>query len=252
MRAVLTYHSIDSSGSAISISEGDFRRHVTWLASGRVRVVPLDAIATLEGDDDAVALTFDDAFQNFGTIAAPLLEEHSLPATLFVVTELAGGTNAWQLRQGPATIPVMPLLDWSGIAVVAQRGITIGSHGRTHRPLTSLDADDLSDELHGSALDLKRELGMTPTTFCYPYGDASARERDEAAHVYRMAVTADLRALDNSDDIYMLPRLDAYYLRQERRLERFGTPAFARYLRLREHGRRLRKSMERLIGRESA
>lgn len=252
MRAVLTYHSIDSSGSAISVSERDFRRHISWLASGRVRVVPLEKIATLGGDDDAVALTFDDAFKNFGTIAAPLLEEHSLPATLFVVTELVGGTNAWRLPLRSEAIPVMPLLDWSGIAAVAQRGIAIGSHGRTHRHLTSLDALDLYEEINGSSADLSRELGMTPTAFCYPYGDASSRERDEAARLYNVAVTAELRSLDDSDDPHLLPRLDAYYLREPRSLERFGSPAFERYLRLRRHGRRLRRSMEKLLGRDSA
>jgi peptidoglycan/xylan/chitin deacetylase (PgdA/CDA1 family) len=251
VRAVLTYHSIDSSGSAISVSERDFRRHVSWLASGRVRVVPLEEIAIPGGDDNAVALTFDDAFQNFGTIAAPLLEEHSLPATLFVVTQRVGGTNAWRKPLAPTAIPVLPLLDWSGIAAVAQRGIAIGSHGRTHRALSSLDAGDLRDEVNGSSIDLRRELGITPSAFCYPYGDASTREREEAARLYGVAVTAELKALGDNDDVHMLPRLDAYYLREARRLERFGSPAFERYLRMRGRGRWLRKSVERLFGRDN-
>ena len=37
MKAILTYHSIDESGSVISIPEATFRRHVAWLAAGRVR-----------------------------------------------------------------------------------------------------------------------------------------------------------------------------------------------------------------------
>ncbi len=41
MRAILTYHSIDSSGSPISLSEESFRGHVRFLGSGRVSVVPL-------------------------------------------------------------------------------------------------------------------------------------------------------------------------------------------------------------------
>ena len=38
MRAILTYHSIDDSGSPISIAPADFRRHLDWLTSGRVPV----------------------------------------------------------------------------------------------------------------------------------------------------------------------------------------------------------------------
>jgi peptidoglycan/xylan/chitin deacetylase (PgdA/CDA1 family) len=72
MRAILTYHSIDDSGSPISVAPEEFRAHVRWLGSGAVRVVPLAKLVTLPPDDDAVALTFDDAFENFSTIAAPL------------------------------------------------------------------------------------------------------------------------------------------------------------------------------------
>ena len=45
MRAILTYHSIDESGSPISISRRDFRRHIEWFASGAVQVLPLDVLA---------------------------------------------------------------------------------------------------------------------------------------------------------------------------------------------------------------
>ncbi|TFG50637.1 MAG: polysaccharide deacetylase, partial [Gemmatimonadales bacterium] len=41
MRAILTYHSIDDSGSPISVAPEQFRAHVRWLQSGVIRVVPL-------------------------------------------------------------------------------------------------------------------------------------------------------------------------------------------------------------------
>ena len=56
MRAILTYHSIDESGSPISVAPAAFRRHVEWLASGRVRVVSLEEIVRLNDAVDAVAL----------------------------------------------------------------------------------------------------------------------------------------------------------------------------------------------------
>jgi len=68
MRAILTYHSIDESGSVISVSESVFRGHVTWLARSAVRVVSIDTLMHLPADANAVALTFDDGFVNFGCI----------------------------------------------------------------------------------------------------------------------------------------------------------------------------------------
>src|SRR5690349_8311160 len=94
-RAILTYHSIDDSGSPISVSPSVFESHVTWLGSGRVRVVALDDLCDLKDDGDAIAVTFDDAVDNFGSIAAPLLVDNGIPATLFVVSEHVGRTNEW-------------------------------------------------------------------------------------------------------------------------------------------------------------
>ena len=248
MRAVITYHSIDPSGSAISISKPEFRRHMRWLASSGPPVVSLAELVTGPADTDAIALTFDDAFQNFGEVALPLLSEHGFSSTLFIVTGEVGGSNTWEA--GPAgSFPVLPLLDWSGIARATEAGVALGSHGRTHRRLTALEPAELDSEVGGSLADFQRELGVSPAAFCYPYGEAGSREREAVARSYRLAVTTELRAVGANDDRYYVPRIDAYYLRAPGRLESFGTPAFERYLRVRRRGRRLKSSVVRLLGR---
>src|SRR6185503_12977388 len=95
MRAILTYHSIDSSGSPISLSEETFRAHVRFFGSGRVAVVPVADLPAVPDERDAVALTFDDGFLNFTSSAMPLLSHLGFPATVFVVSDAVGGTNAW-------------------------------------------------------------------------------------------------------------------------------------------------------------
>src|SRR5678809_1010179 len=87
MRGILTYHSIDSSGSPISTSQATLRAHVNWLASSEVQVTPLERLHLVPADGDAVAITFDDGFQNFADIAWPLLKHHEMPVTVFVVTQ---------------------------------------------------------------------------------------------------------------------------------------------------------------------
>src|SRR5690606_36506277 len=95
MKAILTYHSVDPSGSPISIDRDAFRAHVRWLASGPIRVVDLDVLIALPPETDAVSLTFDDGFENFASTAWPLLLDHGLPVTLFVVTGFVGRSNTW-------------------------------------------------------------------------------------------------------------------------------------------------------------
>src|SRR5579864_2255548 len=95
MRATLTYHSIDDSGSPISVSPTAFDAHLKWLNTGRVRVVSLDEIVTMPDDgQDAVAVTFDDGLLNTRQPVENLLSS-GLPVTLFVVSGYVGRTNTW-------------------------------------------------------------------------------------------------------------------------------------------------------------
>lgn len=248
MRAIITYHSIDASRSAISISEAEFRRHMDWLHASHVEIVPLGELVDSSDTDDAVALTFDDAFENFHEIAAPILRQHGFTATLFVTTDFAGGTNSWGGSATAGRIPVLPLLDWDGIAAVSTIGISIGSHARTHRRLTYLALPDLQDELVSSAEQIRKQTGVTPKAFAYPYGAVTSRERSEVAKVYDVAVSTDLKPLNGADDRHRLPRIDAYYLRAPGILESFGSARFRRFIKIRNRGRQLRASVDRLLG----
>jgi peptidoglycan/xylan/chitin deacetylase (PgdA/CDA1 family) len=242
VRAILTYHSIDPSGSPISIDEAAFRAHVGWLAAGGVRVVPLERITDPGAPDEAVALTFDDAFANFADVAWPLLRQHALPVTLFVVSGHAGGTNAWGGRSVP-NIPVLPLMHWDAIGRVAGEGVTIGAHTRTHPDLRKAAPGALDAELSGSADDIALRTGTRPTTFAYPYGGVDANVSAAAARTFRLAVTTQLRPLATDDQPHRLPRLDAFYLREPGQLEAWGTPAFRRRLELRATLRRVRGAL---------
>lgn len=244
MRAILTYHSIDPSGSPISVDAAAFARHVEFLASGRVRVVPLGEIERVPEGEDAVALTFDDGFRNFADDAWPRLRDAGLPVTVFVVAGRAGGDNRWNGREEKG-IPVAPLMDWATTARVASEGASLGSHATTHAPLPSLGDAALREELRGSRDRIERETGVRPRTFAYPFGSHDARTRAAVAREYQAACTTELRLLGAREDPAALPRLDAFYLRGPGRLESFGAPSFRRYVARRAL---LRSVRERFLG----
>jgi peptidoglycan/xylan/chitin deacetylase (PgdA/CDA1 family) len=238
MRAILTYHSIDESRSPVSMDEAAFRRQVRWLASGAVRVVGLAQLAGLADDVDAVALTFDDAFMNFGERAWPLLREHGLCATVFVVTDHVGRTNAWGGTEVPG-IPTLPLLGWDQLAKLASEGVTLGAHTRTHPDLRSLSGAALEDEVAGSAERIAAATGRRPDAFAYPYGNWNAAVVASAARSYRLAVTTEYRPLGSHEDPHRMPRLDAFYFRQSG-YERWGSAGFRSRVRFRGVLRRIR------------
>ena len=248
MKAILTYHSVDETGSVISIDERTFRRHAQWLASGRVQVVPLDALPTLADDDDAIAITFDDGLESFGRIAGPVLRDHGLPVTLFVVADAVGTTNEWRGRRD-AGIPVWRLLDWDALGRLAASGVALGAHTCTHLNLASADADSAEREIVSSKTRLARELGVDVTTFAYPYGGVSMAARDVVAREFQFGVSTRLAILSPHDDPARLPRLDSYYFRGAGTLEAWGTTRFRMRLGLLAGARSVRGSLTRSLAR---
>ncbi|MBK6420814.1 MAG: polysaccharide deacetylase family protein [Gemmatimonadetes bacterium] len=243
MRAILTYHSLDGSGSPISVAPEAFGRHVAWLVSGRVRVVDLAELQALPPEADAVALTFDDAFQNFVAVAAPLLRAHRLPATVYVVPGHVGGTNAWGGVSDPR-VPTLPLADWDALGRLVEAGVRLGAHTRSHPHLTRVPPAQLADELVGAQEAIRQATGQRPDCIAYPYGDVDATVAARAAATYRLGVTTELRAMGAREDPLRLPRLDMYYLRDPGRLEAWGSTAFAGRLWLRAQARRLRATLD--------
>ncbi len=240
MRAVLTYHSLDPSGSPVSVAPEAFRRHVEWLGEAGPPVVPLRDLVADPAGDDALALTFDDAFENFAEVALPALTEAGLPATLFVVTDHVGRDNAWGGVRTPG-IPVLPLMDWEALGRAAEAGIELGAHTRTHPHLPGLDPAALTDELEGSAHALRARTGHRPRAFAYPFGAVDDATAAAAARVFDRAVTTELRVLGSTEDPHRIPRLDMYYFRAPGRLEAWGRGGFHRYLALRRGLRAIRR-----------
>jgi peptidoglycan/xylan/chitin deacetylase (PgdA/CDA1 family) len=240
MRAILTWHSIDESGSPISTPPAIFARQLAWLRSGRVRVVPLTELATLDDGISAVALTFDDALASVAEAALPGLIQAGLPATIFVATAHVGSDNRWH-GQAAYGVPVFPVMTWEQLGEAQDGGIEIGAHTQTHPDLRQCGEAALQRELRGASEDIERALGSPPEAFAYPYGAHDQRIRNAASEVYRFSVTTDLRPLGAGDTPHALPRLDAWYFRDPQWLQRWDTAALRGYLGVRRAGRTLRR-----------
>jgi peptidoglycan/xylan/chitin deacetylase (PgdA/CDA1 family) len=245
VKATLTYHSIDDSGSPVSLPPRVFEAHLRWLTSGRIRVVPLDDLPAHPDDGgDAVAVTFDDGFLNVREGVDTLLAS-GVPVSLFVVSGRVGQTNAWR-EGGDPGVPTLPLLGWADLERLAARGATIAAHTRTHPRLTHLSGRSVDDELAGGREDLRVRLGAESVHIAYPYGDVNAAVTARAAKSYRFGHTTDFRVLAAAakDAPLLLPRLDMYYFQAPGSLEAWGTPRFRR----RVAWCRLRRAARRSIG----
>jgi peptidoglycan/xylan/chitin deacetylase (PgdA/CDA1 family) len=230
MKAILTYHSIDESGSPISVPADAFERHRAWITSGRVRALSLSAIVRHPDDgEDAVAVTFDDAFLNAKSPISSLAAS-GVPVAVFAVTHHVGTTNAWGGKAQDG-IPTLPLMSWEDLRVLIGLGVEIAPHSRTHRSMTALSAPDIAAEMAGSADDLQGRLGVRSPHFAYPYGELSDAVVEQAARHFDHAFTTEFDLLTSGSQPMRCPRLDMYYFRGRDALSEWGSRRFARHLR---------------------
>ncbi len=240
---ILTYHSLDDSGSVISTSPAIFRAQMELLARRGYRVISLREL--LEAWDrvvplapHTVVLTFDDATENLLTHALPVLTALQFRATIFAVSGKLGGMNDWPGQM--SGIPRVPLLSRSGLAECIAAGCEIGGHSASHARLDTQSPSAWAAEVAGCRETLESTLGVSVTSFAYPFGHSSAALRAVVAQQYRAAVGTRLRVAHPTDDRYDVPRVDMYYWRSPSVFPLFGHRAGDWYLRARAAARTVR------------
>jgi peptidoglycan/xylan/chitin deacetylase (PgdA/CDA1 family) len=154
---------------------------------------------------NSVMITFDDGYADFVDHAHPLLAKYDFQATVFVVTDLVGRSNRWDEAYGEE----LELMGWKQLRGLLRAGLQIGSHSSGHRPLVSLSATELAQDLCRSRLRFHENLGFPVRSVCYPYGlhDASVRSV-AAACGFHYGVTTNEWHASFGEDLLMLPRLE--------------------------------------------
>lgn len=237
--AILAYHSLDDSGSVVSVSPEVFARQMESLAAARVRGVALRA--ALEEQEksgrwpqDAAVITFDDGFANLHEHAAPVLKRLGFAATLFLITGHVGGKNDWAPR--PAGLPELGMLSWSQVKELAAAGWEIAAHTHAHPDLRRLTASAIEQEYQTCNRLIAEQVGTPAESFAYPYGFRSSDAEALARASYRAAVTTTL-ARAGTEEAHLLPRVDVYYARKTGDLTGLVSGAWDGYLTVRRWGR---------------
>ncbi|HWE38640.1 MAG TPA: polysaccharide deacetylase family protein [Isosphaeraceae bacterium] len=214
---ILNYHAIDASGSVIATDPAHFAATMAALHGAGLRAIDLgDWIARGRPEvDRAFALTFDDGLASVAR-AADFLARYDWPATVFLVAGRMGLDNAWPDQ--PRSIPRSPLLAWSDLPALASAGLRFGAHTMSHLRLDRLDDARLEAELRDARKEIEDRLGTPCPLFAYPYGIAPARVRRAAARHYVAALGTRLDVASSEEDVFALPRVDAFYLRSRRTL----------------------------------
>jgi peptidoglycan/xylan/chitin deacetylase (PgdA/CDA1 family) len=122
----------------------------------------------------AALITFDDGYRSILDYGLPELQQFGYPAVMFVPTDFIGGHNRFDADNEPQEA----ICGWGDLRELGRQGISIQSHGVSHRAFSELGAAEVQAELVRSKSVLEARLGKPVELFSYPYGDSG---KDRAA-----------------------------------------------------------------------
>jgi peptidoglycan/xylan/chitin deacetylase (PgdA/CDA1 family) len=187
--SILFYHRIaDDHPNDWTMSNAMFAQQIAWLRR-HFDIISLTAAQSRlrngENDRPAVCLTFDDGYGDNCAAAIPLLVKERISCTYFVSAKyiLEGAPFPHDVARGQ---PLRPNTI-SELRAMAQAGIEIGAHTRTHCDLGQIhDPRRLRDEIVDAAHDLEDAVQSPIRFFAFPYGQHENLNQ-EAFHLARRA-----------------------------------------------------------------
>ena len=230
---VITYHSIDDSGSIVSTSPTVFRRQMQFLNENGFRTLTLaELVRSIDSNeafpDKRVVLTFDDGFENFHSQAFPVLQEYGFDSTVFLVAGHCGQYNDWE--GNPPKLPRSRLLSWSQVKELSLSGVNFGSHTLTHPDLTRIPYESAETEMSESRKKIEDMTGLPVEDFAYPYGRFDGPVKQIAERFFSTACSTRLGKAAHSSGRYAIERIDSYYLTRRFIYERLPRRSFDRYI----------------------
>jgi peptidoglycan/xylan/chitin deacetylase (PgdA/CDA1 family) len=212
---VLMYHQVGLPLSPqehrFCTSPQDFMAQMQWLVEVGYRGASLaDVLGHVTGQqalpERSVHVTFDDGFVGVLEYALPTLTALGIPATLFALPRRAGSTNDWMHQRG---FPRRALMSPTQLKLLADEGITIGSHTCSHVRLPELPSTEAHSEIADSKHELEDMLGREVAHFAYPYGLVNSSVREMVMRAgYRSACSTRSGFNRAGEDPYMIRRLD--------------------------------------------
>lgn len=215
--AILAFHKVGEPSPGgwdtwFYTSEAEFLGYLRALRDGGWRVI--DVATFLRGLVDPeiwsrrdALITFDDGYRSALEVAAPLLQRFGYPGIAFVPSSHVGRTShAFDAESGE---PEEPLCTWSELRELERRGVSVQSHGMTHRAFSRLTPEHQEEELRRSRSVLEAGLDKPVEVFAFPFGD---RGGDPARVRSALARTGYKAACLHDGLVNPVPLLDPYEL----------------------------------------
>ncbi len=208
----LYYHRIaDDRATPWTQSFANFARQMRWLKRHFDLVSLEEAQQRLRQGNTrpTVHITFDDGYAANCEQAIPLLLEEKIPCTYFVTTHyiMRGLPFPHDVARGQRLAPNT----LEQIRAMAQSGIEIGAHTRTHPDLGKIsERGRLHDEVIGAGEELQQAIGKPVRYFAFPFG----QRRNLNPSAFHLAYEAGYEAVCSAFGGYNFPGIDPFHIQR--------------------------------------
>lgn len=154
---VLMLHHVDD-GNITPVSDCiiQYNQFIRLLKQDRKFMQMSDYLTFKAQNNGKYLLTFDDGLEDVFRVVYPVLKAREIPFTIFVPVDLL---------DTPGYISIEQLKEMAKDPLV-----TIGSHGVSHRVMTTLSVGEQELELVESKKTLQRIIGKSVDVYAYPHG----------------------------------------------------------------------------------
>lgn len=198
----------------LCISPENFREQIKFLKEN-FRIVPLvqlvREIRVKKLKNNTMAITFDDGYADNLYNALPILQEHNVPATVFLTAGYVSQNKPFywdkntpqEDRGRPMTLDEVKTLSKARI-------IEIGGHTINHLKLAKIPEKEQFKELGAGKRIIEEMVGFPLLSFAYPFGGKDSFNKTTIELVkkagFHYACANIHERVTNSSDIYTLPR----------------------------------------------
>lgn len=160
---ILMYHSVNPTHGR-SIHPKTFEEQINFLMRN-YRVKPLENFLLF--DEDSVAITFDDGYEDNFHYVLPILKKYNLTATFFICTGFV--SKEIDITKNGAYQGLKPL-SLDQMREMKKEGMNFGCHTHTHPILSKIPLEEAKREIHKSKVILEDILEEKINLFAYPLG----------------------------------------------------------------------------------
>lgn len=200
---VLNYHQVnDDSYTVLTLSSYEFNAQMKYLEEADYTSITPDQLVDYLKNNiplppNPVLITFDDGYEDNYRVAYPILVQHHLTATIFLISDYVNKNPHY--------------LTWEQVHDMQQYGITFGSHTVHHKNLVKLSDTDIQQELQQSRRTLEDNLRQPVKYLAYPGGMYNAHIAQLAKETgYHAAFTIQLGRDQQACNLFTLNRIPIF------------------------------------------